>query len=105
MKKLFLSLVLVGATIPALAQHHGHGYRHNGGHYRGYYGSGWVAPLVIGGVVGYALTRPDPVIIQQQPVIVQQQPTPNYGQSQNCSPWTEVQNSDGTTTRTRTCEQ
>lgn len=103
MKRLFISLLLIGVTLPALAQHHGfrnnhfrhHSHHNHHGHYRG----GWVAPLVIGGVVGYAMTRNDPVIIQQ-PVIVEQ---PVTVQSQNCTPWTETYSSDGTITRTRTC--
>ena len=99
MKKLFITLALACATLPALAQHHGQGFRHHGHHYRhpGY--GGWVAPLIIGGAVGYALTRPDPVIIQQ-PVIIEQQPMP---QNQNCGPWKEVQTSDGKVYRERTC--
>jgi hypothetical protein len=49
-------------------------------HHRGYYNPyGWVAPLVIGGVVGYAITRPQPVVIQQQPQpSIYQSPVP-YG--------------------------
>jgi len=98
MKKLFITLALVSATLPALAQHHGHGFRHH--HHHGhYYRGSWVAPLVIGGVVSYALTRPEPVIVQQ-PIIIEQQP---IIQNQNCTPWTETQHSDGTITRTRTC--
>ena len=112
MKKLFVSLLLVGATLPALAQYRHHGYhghwqhRHHG-HHGYYYGGGvngnWVAPLIIGGVVTYALTRPDPVIIQQPPVIVQ--PNPTVLQNPTCTPWTETYSSDGTITRTRTCTQ
>jgi hypothetical protein len=103
MKKVLATLLLVCATVPAFAQHyHGHG------HWQ--YRSGpnpwvWVAPTVIGGVIGYEIARNQPPVVVQQPVIVQPQPTPYYGQSQNCSPWTEVQNPDGTITRTRTCAQ
>jgi hypothetical protein len=97
MKKLFIALTLVGATLPALAQHHGHGLRHHG-HYRGPGIGWWVAPVVVG-TIGYELGRQQ-VIVQSQPVIVQQ---PINTQSQNCSPWTETQQSDGTITRTRTC--
>jgi hypothetical protein len=58
-----------------------------GGYRGGCYGCGWVAPALIGGVIGYELSRPhyyeQPVVIQQQPVIVQQpQPvvqSPPYG--------------------------
>ena len=99
MKKLFITLALACATLPALAQHyHGNGFRHPG-YYRGPGYGGWVAPLIIGGAVGYALTRPEPVIIQQ-PVIVEQQPMP---QNQNCGPWKEVQTPDGKIYRERTC--
>ena len=38
---------------------------------------GWVAPAIIGGVIGYELARPyyaPPPVVVQQPVIVQQQP-------------------------------
>jgi hypothetical protein len=102
MKKLFIALALACATLPVLAQHHGHGFRHHRPHH-GYHSGGWIAPLVIGGVVTYALTRPDPVVIQQPPVIIQ--PNPTVIQNPNCTPWTETQSSDGTITRTRTCTQ
>jgi hypothetical protein len=102
MKKLFITLILASATLPALAQHYGPVFRHNHHHHGYYRGGNWVAPLVIGGVVGYALTRPEPVIVQQ-PVIVQ--PNPTVLQNPTCTPWTETQSSDGTITRTRTCTQ
>jgi len=97
MKKLFIVLALACATLPALAQHHGH--RHHNHHYRhpGY--GGWVAPLIIGGAIGYTLTRPEPVIVQQ-PVYIEQQPIPL---NQNCTPWKEVWTSDGKIYRERTC--
>lgn len=98
MKKLFITLILACATLPALAQHHGH--RHNY-HYHGHYkGGNWVTPLVIGGIVGYALTRPEPVIVQQSPLVIQS----SIPQMQYCTPWTETQHPDGTITRTRTCQ-
>lgn len=99
MKKLFLSLLLAGATLPALAQHY-HGHHGHRPHYRP--GHGWVTPMILGGVVTYVLTRPDPMIVQQ-PVVVQ--PPLQIPQGQNCTPWTETLNSDGTITRTRTCTQ
>lgn len=95
MKKIIFSLMMI-ATPLAFAQHHWHG--HNHGHWR-YANNGWnwVVPAVVGGVLVYEVTKnqqPQPVIIQQTPV-----------QQQNCSPWTEIQNPDGTITRTRTCTQ
>ena len=103
MKKL-LALLLLTASVSAMAQH-GYGFRPHG-----YYGGGWgwVAPTVVGGVVGYEIARSQqPVIIQQQqPVIVQQQQPVIVQQPQQlCSPWTETQQADGTITRTRTCSQ
>lgn len=69
MKKLLLALSLIGLSV---ADAHGP-YRSFGWH-SGYYGCGgcWVAPAVIGGVVGYELSRPNTVILEQPSVIVQQ---------------------------------
>ena len=90
-------------SIPAMAQHHGHGFRHHG-HHGYYYGGGvngnWVAPLIIGGVVTYALTRPAP-----QPVIVEQQSTVIQTQISTCTEWKEIQSSDGRVYKERTCYQ
>lgn len=99
MKKL-LAVLLLTVSASAMAQHH-HGHH---GHWR--HGGGnswvWVAPALIGGVIGYEISRNQPpVVVQQQPVIIQ---NPQVVQ-QNCSPWTEIQNPDGTITRTRTCQQ
>ena len=101
MKKIILAVALL-ASVPAFAQHHYH-------HHHGYWQRGgnnwvWVAPTIIGGVIGYEIARNQPPVVVQQPVIVQNQNLPTV-QQQQCSPWTEVQNSDGTITRTRTCSQ
>ena len=106
MKKLLLPILLtagIGSCSVAHAQHGPHGYwrPHNGGW-------GWVAPVVVGGVIGYELARPPvytqpPVVVQQPPVIIQQNPV--VVQGQNCSPWTQIRNPDGTITTTRTCTQ
>ena len=105
--KRILALVLVLASASVMAQP---GFRHHG--YHGYYPGynyGWVAPTIIGGVIGYEIARNQPPVIVQQPVIIQPAPMPPatvyYGQSQQCSEWVEVQQSDGTVTRTRTCRQ
>lgn len=107
MKRFLATAVLVLASVPAMAQHHGH-YRNYGYHNHGYYrgGGGWVAPLILGGVVGYAITR-DPVIVQQPPVVVQPAPIPGapIGNVPYCGPWIETQQPDGTIVRQRTCTQ
>jgi len=104
MKKLALVLGLICVTNVALADGY---YRH--GHH-GYYGGGnWVAPVLIGGVIGYEISRnnqPQQVIVQQ-PVYVQQvpAPAPYVVQYQNCTVWREIVNQNGTVTQTRTCSQ
>ena len=118
MKKI-ISLLLLTLCASAMAQHPGpgpypdnrygnryeHRYQHRHGH-QGYwargYGGGWVwmVPALIGGAIIYEAARQQPPVnVQQQPVLVTPQPV------QNCTPWTEVQSSDGTITRTRTCTQ
>lgn len=70
------SLMLITGTSQANPRHH-----HHHGHYGHVRSADWIAPLVIGGVVTYVLTRPQPVVVQQ-PVQVypnmQPQPAP-YG--------------------------
>lgn len=74
MKKLVAILLLAAASTSVMAQHHGHGIRH-GHHHRGHHGHhNWMAPLIIGGTLGYVLTRPAPVYVEQPPVYVQPQP-------------------------------
>jgi hypothetical protein len=105
MKKLFITLALVSATLPALAQHHGHGFRY---HHRGYYYGGngsWVAPLIIGGVVGAAIAnnrQQETVVLQQPPVVIQNPPVYVHRQTV-CTEWKEIQTADGTIYRERTC--
>jgi hypothetical protein len=101
--KRIIALILLASSLSAQAQP---GFRH---HHHGYYPGpkyGWVAPTIIGGVIGYEIARNQQPVIVQQPVVIQQAPaTVYYGQSQQCTVWTEIQNSDGTVTRTRTCLQ
>jgi hypothetical protein len=71
MKKLVLALTLLSGFVSAEACCY-RGYYHHG-----YYGGGvgWVAPAVVGGVIGYELARPISVVIEQPPVVyVQPQP-------------------------------
>ena len=105
MKKVLAVAVLTLASIPSMAQWHGHGVRHHG--HSGYYsGGGWVAPLIIGGVVGAAIANSrETVVVQPQPSVVYQQP-PVYVQRQAvCTEWKEIQNPDGVIYRERTCSQ
>ena len=98
MKKILVALSLVALTGTAIAQHHGHGFRHHG-HHRGPSMGWWVAPVVVG-AISYELGRQQ-VIVQQQPVIVQQQTV----QTQTCTEWKEIQGFDGKIYRERTCTQ
>jgi hypothetical protein len=103
MKKL-LAIGLIIASTSAMADGHSyyrgpsHGYwRHEGG------GNwGWVAPVIVGGAIGYELARPPIYVQPAPPVVIQQQPTVVQGQV--CSPWTQIQNPDGSITTTRTCQ-
>ena len=94
MKKL-IAVALITLCTSTMAQHsqhnrHGHGYWQ-----RGNSNWVWVAPTIIGGVIGYEIARQQPIVIQP-PLVINQQ---------NCSVWTEIMNADGTITRTRTCIQ
>jgi hypothetical protein len=99
MKKVLILIALLIISIPALAQHWSHGHRHHG-HARYYGHNNWVVPIIIGGVVGAAIAnRP----AQAETVIVQQQPI--YMPQESCTPWKEIQTTDGRTYRERTCTQ
>jgi len=107
MKKVLLAMSLVLLAGSASAQHFGHHGNH--GHYGhgGYRGGNWGWGPVLGGALAGAVIYDiynRPVVVQQPPVVVQQQPV-MVQQNQNCTLWTETQNSDGTITRTRTCSQ
>lgn len=108
MKKILAILLLSAIAIPAMAQHHGHGGYRGGYWVRQGGGWGW-APFIGGAVAGAVIydIYNRPVVVQQPPVIVQQIPPPVVvqQQGQNCSPWMETQNPDGSITRTRTCAQ
>ena len=66
MKKL-IAVTLIALSTSACAGPYNHHHHHHSG------GMGWVAPLIIGGAVGYVISRP-PVVVQQPPVVVQQPP-------------------------------
>ena len=67
-----VSLMLMAGPSQANPNHWNH-------HHHGYYNRyDWVAPLVIGGVVTYAITRPPQTVVIQNPPNMQPQPVP-YG--------------------------
>lgn len=102
MKKI-IALLLVFASGAALAGHHRHGWHNHNHHYRPHHHGHhhghhrWVLPAVIGGAVIYGLSRSgETVLVQPQTQIL-------VGPNQNCSPWRETQQFDGTIVRERTC--
>jgi hypothetical protein len=103
MKRL-IALLFLTVSVTAMAQHHHHHRRHGGWGY-----NGWIAPVIISGVIGYEIARNYPPVIVQQPVIIQPTPVPYYGQSQpqtqTCTAWSEIQTADGRIYRERTCTQ
>ena len=102
MKRVLAIAVLSLAALPAMA-HHFHGHHH--GHRSGNWGWEHVLGGAIAGAVIYDIYN-RPVVIQQPPVVIQPHPVYQYPQPvQNCTPWTETQNPNGTITRTRTCTQ
>lgn len=100
MKKFLAIIILALSSVSAFAQHHRHFGHHHHGHRGGW--APWVGGAVLGAVIYDIYNRP--LVVQQPPVVVQQPPVV-YQTQQNCGPWIETQNSDGTITRTRTCNQ
>jgi hypothetical protein len=68
MKTVLASVVLALACSTALAQHRH--YNHNHHHYHRHNHTQWLAPLIIGGVIGYAITR-QPEVVVQPPLYMQ----------------------------------
>lgn len=98
MKKFIISLCLLFVTAPVLAGpfHHRH-HHHHQRHWHSHHGWVWVAPTIIGGVIGYEIARnQQPVVVQQSPVIIQ---------NIECDEWKEVRHADGRITQERICSQ
>jgi hypothetical protein len=75
MNKLLQTLVIASLITTSMTSH-AHPLGH---HYWGHNHYGWVAPLVIGSAVGYAVaTRPQTIVIQQPPPNIYQPQAP-YG--------------------------
>ena len=84
MKRILLVTLLATLSTNVLAdgrEGRGGGY---GGYRGGYHGNGmsWIAPLAIGGLIGYELNRQPTVIYQQPPVVYQQAPMINVQPNQ-----------------------
>lgn len=75
MKKFIAGIVIALASFSVMAQYHGYRPSHRHNHHTPHRSHNWVAPFIIGGAMGYALTRP-PVIVEQ-PVIVAPPPVYN----------------------------
>lgn len=88
----FLFLV---AALPAQADPYHRGFQHHR-HWHPQYG--WVTPMIVGGVVTYVLTRPQPVVVQEPPVVIERDTRTV------CSAWKEVQGPEGRIYRERTCQ-
>jgi hypothetical protein len=96
MKKLLILITLLFSA-SASAQYMHWSSRH--GPYRT--SSDLIVPLIIGGAIGYGISRsqqyPNTVIIQQPSVTVEN--------NMECSAWKETQQPDGTIKRERICYQ
>ena len=71
MKKILTGALLLALASSALAQY-GH-YRPH--HFRHHSDDRWIAPLILGGIVGAVIVRESqkpPVVVQQPPVIINQ---------------------------------
>ena len=97
MKKIVFALSLLALVGTATAQAH-EGFDYRGGCcYRGGYGMGWVAPAVIGGVIGYEIAQPRTVVVEQPPIVYTQPqpyvqaPPPGYHWQQMIDPQTNTQ--------------
>lgn len=63
-RSLLIGALVASLAAPVLAQHGHHGHHHHGG------SGNWVAPLIIGGVLGAVITSQNrPPVVQQPPII------------------------------------
>ena len=111
MKSKILGITLLLVAGSASAQHWQHHHWHNHYRHHGYiHGGGngnWVAPLIIGGIVGAAIanSRQTETVIIQQPSVILRNPPVYVERQPVCTEWKEIQTADGTIYRERTCTQ
>ena len=67
----FASMLLIASSSQANPNHWNHSHRHAR--------PNWIAPIVIGGVLGYALAQPRVVVASPPPVYYPPAPVPPYG--------------------------
>ena len=67
----FASMLLIANSSQANPNHWNHSHHHGG--------QNWIAPIVIGGVLGYALAQPRVVVASPPPVYYPPAPVPPYG--------------------------
>ena len=92
MKKI-LTVLLLTCSMSAMAQHgsnHGRHHVYHGSHNRG--GYGLVAPMIIGGVIGYSIARNyyDPYYGYVPPPVVYVQTSPPVLSAPNGYYWKEI---------------
>ena len=100
MKKILSILACSLITFPTFAGPHHYNQRH--GHHHWHHNHGWIAPAIIGGVIGYTIARP---YIVEQPIIVQQKPTVIAQPTVQCTEWRETMLPDGRIVQERICRQ
>jgi len=95
MKKFLVLIGLALISITASAQYN-HWHSRHGPYYSP---NNWVAPVIIGGVIGYELNRArtNTVVVQQPTIVVEQ--------TMECGPWKEIQTPEGKIYKERTCYQ
>ena len=93
--KYLIVAILSMMSLTANAQHRHYGHHH---HHHSHNGYNWVAPVILGGVATYVLTRPQqpPPVVYQQPQVLPPAPL-GYHYEQildagcNCYRWVLVQ--------------
>lgn len=75
MHKLIASVLVAGSALVSTSVDAYGGHRHHHGHWhRSAPTWGWVAPTIIGGVIGYEIARNQTPVIVQQPQVIAPQP-------------------------------